>query len=54
MIVGTLEANPSEGKISSQSPIGKVLLGHKVGDEVVITSPIKVFYKVKKIKYDLS
>lgn len=54
MIVGTLEANPSEGKISSESPIGKMLLGHKKGDKVVVTSPIKVVYKIKKIKYKLS
>jgi transcription elongation factor GreA len=54
MIVGTLEANPSEGKISSESPIGKVLLGSKVGDEVLITSPIRVVYKIEKVKYNLS
>lgn len=51
MIVGTLEANPSEGKISSDSPVGKTLLGCKIGEEVVITSPIKVVYRIKKIKY---
>jgi transcription elongation factor GreA len=51
MVVGTLEANPSEGKISSDSPVGKTLLGSKIGDQVQITSPIRVFYKVKKIKY---
>lgn len=51
MIVGTLEANPSEGKISSDSPVGKVLLGCKINEEVVITSPIKVVYRIKKIKY---
>jgi len=54
MIVGTLEANPSEGKISSESPVGKTLLGCRVGDEVTITSPIKVVYRIKKIKYQLS
>lgn len=54
MIVGTLEANPSEGKISLKSPIGKTLLGHKKGDEVLITSPIKVTYKIKRIKYKLT
>ncbi len=54
MIVGTLEANPNEGKISSESPVGKALLGRKIGEEVTITSPIKVFYKIKKIKYQLS
>jgi len=50
-IVGILESNPSLGKISNESPVGKVLLGHKVNDEVVITSPIRVVYKIKKIKY---
>jgi len=54
MIVGTLEANPGEGKISSESPVGKSILGKKIGEEVVITSPIKVVYKVKKIRYHLS
>lgn len=51
MIVGSLEANPSEGKISSESPVGKALLGKKTGEEVLITSPIKVVYKIKKIRY---
>ncbi|MBD3208066.1 MAG: transcription elongation factor GreA [Candidatus Nealsonbacteria bacterium] len=51
MIVGTLEANPSEGKISAASPIGKTLLGHSEGDKVLVTSPIKVVYEIKKIKY---
>lgn len=50
-IVGTLEANPSEGKISSDSPIGKTLLGHKLNDKLEVTSPIKVIYKIKRIKY---
>ncbi len=52
-IVGTLEANPSEGKISSKSPIGKILLGHKLNDTVEVSSPIKVIYILKKIKYSL-
>lgn len=50
IIVGTMEANPSKGKISNESPVGKALMNHKVGDEVVITSPIKTVYKIKKIK----
>lgn len=54
MIVGTLEANPYEGKISSESPVGKELLGKKVNEEVIITSPIKVAYRIKKIRYQLS
>lgn len=53
-LVGTLEANPGEGRISSESPVGRALLGRRVGDEVVITSPIKVVYTIKKIKYHLS
>lgn len=54
MIVGTLEANPSEGKISSESPVGKAILGRKIGEEVYVTSPIKVVYKIRKIKYSIS
>jgi len=50
-LVGSLEANPAVGKISNESPVGKFLLGHKIHDEVIITSPIKVVYKIKKIKY---
>lgn len=51
-IVGTLEANPNIGKISNESPIGKALLGHQVGDEVVLSAPTKIVYKIKKIKYE--
>ncbi len=54
MIVGTLEADPVAGKISNESPVGKALLGHVVGDEVVIPAPGKVAYKIKKIKYEVS
>src|SRR3989344_5781160 len=46
-IVGTLEANPNLGKISNESPVGKALLGHKIGDEVVIDSPEKKKYKIR-------
>lgn len=51
LITGTLEANPSLGKISNESPVGKALMGHKVGEEIVVSSPIKTIYKIKKIKY---
>lgn len=50
-IVGTLEANPALGKISNESPIGKSLLGHRAGDKIVASSPIKIVYQIKKIKY---
>ncbi len=38
-IVGPVEANPLEGKISNESPIGIALLGKKVGDTATITTP---------------
>lgn len=38
-VVGTVEADPLNGKISDESPIGKALLGKKVGDDVEITTP---------------
>lgn len=41
-IVGSAEANPSEGRISYESPVGQALLGKKVGDEVEITVPAGV------------
>jgi len=54
MIVGTLEADPVAGKISNESPVGKALLGHKVGDEVAIDSPEKSKYKIKDITYEIN
>ena len=39
MIVGSTEANLLEGKISNESPVGKALLGARVGDEVPVESP---------------
>lgn len=51
MIVGTVEANPTAGRISNESPVGRAFLNHKVGDEVIISSPVKVIYKIKAIKY---
>ncbi len=38
-LVGSQEANPREGRISHESPIGKALLGHKVGDRVTAILP---------------
>jgi len=42
VIVGSAEANPVEGKISNESPVGKALLGRKIGDEVEVTTPAGV------------
>lgn len=50
-IVGEFEANPLEKKLSHISPIGKALMGKKVGDQVEIEVPAgKVRYKVIAIK----
>ena len=38
-IVGSAEADPTEFKISNDSPIAKTILGHKVGDKVTIQTP---------------
>lgn len=50
-IVGAAEADPKEGLISNESPLGKALLGHKVGDHVEVKAPAGVVgYKIVKIK----
>ena len=38
-VVGPVEANPGEGKISNESPIGKALMDKKVGDKASVTTP---------------
>lgn len=38
-MVGAREANPMEGRISNESPIGKALLGRKAGDTVTVETP---------------
>jgi transcription elongation factor GreA len=38
-IVGAFEAQPSAGRISNESPVGKSLLGHKTGDLVIVSTP---------------
>lgn len=38
-IVGAVEANPLEGKISNESPIGIQLMGKKLGEEMEISTP---------------
>ena len=48
-IVGAAEANPREGKISNESPIGKAILGHKLGDTVKVETPGGT-YNVKILK----
>jgi transcription elongation factor GreA len=38
-IVGAFEANPSAGRISNESPVGKALLGRKAGELVMVSTP---------------
>ncbi len=39
-IVGFAQSNPAEGKISDESPVGKALMGSKIGATVVVEAPI--------------
>lgn len=49
-VVGTVEADPLNGKISDESPIGQALLGKKEGEEVEIVTPAETTtYKVVDI-----
>jgi transcription elongation factor GreA len=49
-VVGTVEADPLNGKISDESPIGRALLGKKVGDDVEIKTPAEtVTYNIVEI-----
>lgn len=49
-VVGTVEADPLNGKISDESPIGKALLDKKQGEEVEIKTPAETsIYKIVEI-----
>lgn len=49
-IVGPVEADPLEGKISNESPIGVALLGKKVGDTATISTPKgEITYEIVKL-----
>ena len=50
-IVGSEEADPAQGKISNESPLGRAFLGKKKNDEVKVQTPIgRVHYKIMQIK----
>ena len=52
-LVGQEEADVKKGKISVQSPVGKALIGHKVGDWVSIVTPSKtVEYEILEIGFE--
>ena len=49
-VVGTVEADPLNGRISDESPIGKALMGKKEGEEVEIKTPAETaVYKIVEI-----
>lgn len=50
-IVGAAEANPADGKISNESPLGKALINHKAGDHVQVEAPAGAF-SVKVVKLE--
>lgn len=50
-IVGPSETRPDEGRISNESPLGRALLGHKAGDEILVRTPSgNIRYQIIKIE----
>jgi len=50
-VVGTTEADPQNGRISNESPIGQAIMGRKTGDTVVVETPVgKLNLKILEIK----
>jgi len=51
IIVGSTESDPSAGKISAVSPVGKAMLGHRAGDDVVVATPAaQIHYHIVEVK----
>ena len=50
-IVGSAESDPLAGKISAASPVGKALIGHREGDDVVVSTPAAdIHYRIVEVK----
>jgi transcription elongation factor GreA len=50
-LVGAAEADPTKGKISNESPLGKALLGRRVGDSVQVSAPAGLLtFRISAIK----
>ncbi|MBI1298194.1 transcription elongation factor GreA [bacterium] len=50
-IVGSVEADPKNGRISNESPMGKSLLGKKVGDKITVKTPNgEIKFKILKVE----
>lgn len=51
-IVGSMEADPTDGKISDASPLGRALMGKKVGETVTVSAPDGSFtYKILSVDH---
>lgn len=50
-LVGRAEANPREGRISNESPLGRAIINHKAGDKVKVEAPDGAF-EVKIVKVE--
>lgn len=51
LVVGAKEADPRQGKISNESPIGRALLGKRVGDSIKVETPAGAI-KMKIVKLE--
>ena len=51
-IVGSAEADPSDGKLSNESPVGRALIGHKRGETVTVPVPRGPARKLKITKIE--
>lgn len=50
-LVGTTEADPFDNKLSNESPVGKAVIGKKIGDVVVAVTPAgELSYKILEVK----
>ena len=50
-IVSSIEADPMNGKISDDSPLGKAVLGHRAGETIEVEAPIGMLeYKILKVE----
>jgi transcription elongation factor GreA len=51
IVVGAAEANPREGRISNESPLGRAIMGKRAGDEVTVEAP-RGSFKVRIVDLD--
>ena len=52
VLVSPKEVDPSQGKISIASPLGKAVTGHQPGDTIVVNAPVgKLRYQIKQVEH---